>query len=618
MKLLLPDLLIVFFYIFLSIFIGFWMSKRSAKGMKEYFVGNNNMKWYWLGLSNSSGMFDVNAVSWRVALLLMYGIQSVWIPWVWPVWNQVFVMIFLSSWLRRSGAMTGAEWMRIRFGDNTGGKLSHIIVVIFAVTEVIISIGIFFTGIGGLAAQLLPDIGIGSGQAVLVSSASMYAIIICLLTTLYSVKGGIYSVVATEVMQFVIMTICCFIVLWLGMTSVSSTTLETFIPKGWLDFWPKKEILYNWPVPYEMLEKESLQNGFKMIAGMVGLMIGKGILASLAGPVPGFDMQRSFSSQNPKDAAKMSGFTILVLFIPLYFMVGGFSLMAIEELPTSISGLEKLEQIFNVIVAKLPVGVKGLIIAGLLAAFMSTFSAFVNVAPAYLVNDLYKRYLAPLKSDLHYVSVGKVVSFAVVIIGILLGTQITSLNNIILFVTGAFYGGYAAPNVLKWIWWRFNGYGYFFGMLSGMVAAIYGPDVVVWVASFIPSLQALADTQAKNLLAFIFIFFVSIIGCILGCLLTPPVEKQTTLQFYMQTKPWGFWKPIIAQAKAMDPNFVPNMHLKRDAINVLAGIAWQMSMVVMPLYIAYRQWNTALICLAVWLLTSLFLKKNWYDKLENN
>ena len=146
MTLLLPDLLIIIFYILISIFIGFWMSRRSAKGLKDYFVGNNNMKWYWLGLSNSSGMFDVNAVSWRVALLLMYGIQSVWIPWVWPVWNQVFVMIFLSTWLRRSGAMTGAEWMRIRFGDNTGGKLSHIIVVVFAVTEVIISIGIFFAG----------------------------------------------------------------------------------------------------------------------------------------------------------------------------------------------------------------------------------------------------------------------------------------------------------------------------------------------------------------------------------------------------------------------------------------------------------------------------------------
>ena len=617
MKLQLIDLLIIGLYIFLSVFIGFWISRRKSKGMKDYFIGDNSMKWYWLGLSNSSGMFDVNAVSWRVALLIMYGIQSVWIPWVWPVWNQVFVMIFLSAWLRRSGAMTGAEWMRIRFGDNTGGKLSHIIVVVFAVTEVIISIGVFFTGIGGLAAELLPDISIHAGASTLINSASMYAIIICLLTTLYSVKGGIYSVVATEVMQFIIMTICCFIVLYLGMSAVDNTAIEKFIPEGWLDFWPKKEISYNWPTPYSLIENESVQNGFKMITGMLGLMIGKGILASIAGPVPGFDMQRSLSSQTPKDAAKMSGFTILVLFIPLYFMVGGFSLMAIKEIPNSIGGLQKVEQIFNIIIAQLPAGVKGLIIAGLLAAFMSTFSAFVNVAPAYLVNDLYKRYFAGNKTDAHYISTGKFVSFAVVIIGILVGTQITSLNSIILFITGAFYGGYAAPNVLKWIWWRFNGYGYFFGMLSGMIAAIIGPSVVDWVATLIPSLQPLAETQAKNLLAFIFIFIASMIGCILGCLLTRPVEKETTLIFYTKTRPWGFWKPVIADARAIDPLFKPNTGILRDGINVLAGIVWQMCMIIMPLYIAYRQWTTVWICLAVLLVSSFFLKKNWYDKLEN-
>lgn len=617
MQLHLLDIVIIGMYIFLSVFIGFWISRRSSKGMKDYFIGDNKMKWYWLGLSNSSGMFDVNAVSWRVALLIMYGVQSVWIPWVWPVWNQVFVMIFLSAWLRRSGAMTGAEWMRIRFGDTTGGKLSHIIVVIFAVTEVIISIGVFFTGIGGLAAELLPDISLHSGTGILISSASMYAIIICLLTTLYSVKGGIYSVVATEVMQFIIMTICCFIVLYLGMSMVDNATVQKFIPEGWLDFWPKKEIAYKWPISYPVVENETVENGFKMITGMLGLMIGKGLLASLAGPVPGFDMQRSLSSQTPKDAAKMSGFTILVLFIPLYLMVGGFSLLAIKEIPNSIGGLQKVEQIFNIIVSQLPVGVKGLIIAGLLAAFMSTFSAFVNVAPAYLVNDLYKRYWAPFKSDVHYITIGKIVSFVVVIIGILIGTQITSLNSIILFITGAFYGGYAAPNVLKWIWWRFNGYGYFFGMLSGMLAAIIGPSAVEWAATIFPSLQPLADTQAKNLLAFVFIFIVSVLGCMLGCLLTKPVENETTLDFYSKTRPWGFWKPVIAQAKALNPSFKPNTNFSRDAINVLAGIIWQMSMIILPLYIAFRQWNTVWIVLVVWLVSSFFLKKNWYDKLEN-
>jgi solute:Na+ symporter, SSS family len=618
MNLHLIDIIIILGYLLLTFSIGYFLSKKSSENLSGYFLGGNKIKWWMLGLSNSSGMFDVNAVSWRLALLLMYGVQSVWIPWVWPVWNQVFVMIFLSTWLRRSGAMTGAEWMRIRFGDGTGGKLAHIVVVVFAVVEVMISIGVFFTGIGGLVAELLPNIDINISATKMISSKTMYAIILCLLTTIYSIKGGIFSIVATEVLQFIILTICCFVVIYLGMTMVSANDVQSFIPRGWLDFWPKGEINYNWPKQYQIIESESVKNGYKMIAGMVGLMVGKGLIASIAGPVPGFDMQRSLSSQTPKDAAKMSGFTILVLFIPLYFMVGGFALLAIKQLPHSIGSMKEVGSIFNVLVQQLPVGVKGLVIAGLLAAFMSVFSAFVNVAPAYVVNDLYKRYLQKNKTDKHYVSVGKWVSFAVVIIGILIGTQIKSLNAVILFVVGAFYGAYAAPNMLKWIWWRFNGYGYFIGMMCGMIAAMNGTVVVKYITShFIPSLNELANTQAVNLMAFVFIFVVSIVSCVLGSLLTQPVENSISKAFYAKTRPWGFWNPIIQLVKKDNHNFVENRNFKRDGINVLVGIAWQMSMVVMPLYVAFRQWNEALIGIAILVGTSLFLKFNWYDKLEN-
>ena len=412
MKLAALDLSIIIGYILLTFSIGYYLSKKSSSNLSGYFLGGNKIKWWMLGLSNSSGMFDVNAVSWRLGLLLIYGVQSVWIPWVWPVWNQVFVMIFLSTWLRRSGAMTGAEWMRIRFGDGVGGRLSHIIVVVFAVVEVMISIGVFFTGIGGLVAELLPNIDIKNANGIVVNSATMYAIILCLLTTIYSIKGGIFSIVATEVLQFIILTISCFVVIYLGMTTVSTQDVSSFIPQGWLDFWPTKQINYNWPEKYQMLETESVKNGYKMIAGMVGLMVGKGMIASLAGPVPGFDMQRSLSSQTPKDAAKMSGFTILVLFIPLYLMVGGFALLAIKQMPSSIGSLKSVSGIFNVLVQQLQLGVKGLVIAGLLAAFMSVFSAFVNVAPAYIVNDLYKRYWKKNETDKHYVGIGKWVSFA--------------------------------------------------------------------------------------------------------------------------------------------------------------------------------------------------------------
>ncbi len=618
MKLAAIDITIILGYILLTFLIGFYLSKRSTSNLSGYFLGGNKIKWWMLGLSNSSGMFDVNAVSWRLALLLMYGVQSVWIPWVWPVWNQVFVMIFLSTWLRRSGAMTGAEWMRIRFGDGLGGKLSHIIVVVFAVVEVMISIGVFFTGIGGLVAELLPNIDIKNANGVVLNSATIYAVILCLLTTIYSIKGGIFSIVATEVLQFIILTICCFVVIYLGMTTVSIDEVNSFLPQGWLDFWPKKEINYNWGEKYQLIETESVKNGYKMIAGMVGLMIGKGMIASLAGPVPGFDMQRSLSSQTPKDAAKMSGFTILVLFIPLYLMVGGFALLAIKEMPTSIGGLKSVGTIFNVLVQQLPTGIKGLVIAGLLAAFMSVFSAFVNVAPAYLVNDLYKRYWKKNETDKHYVGIGKWVSFVVVIIGILIGTQIKSLNEIILFVVGAFYGGYAAPNMLKWIWGRFNGFGYFAGMISGMIAAMFGKDVVQFVVQNMPTLKAMADTQAVNLMAFVFIFIVSILGCIIGCLLTPPVEEETSIAFYKKTKPWGFWKSTIKKIKESEPNFLLNRNFKRDMFNVFTGIAWQMSMVVMPLYLAFRQWQNFGICLAVLFGTSIMLKFNWYDKLEDD
>jgi Na+/proline symporter len=481
----------------------------------------------------------------------------------------------------------------------------------FAVIEVMISIGTFFTGIGGLAAELLPNISIAG-----ISSATMYAIIICLLTMMYSIKGGIFSIVATEVLQFIIMTICCAIVLYIGMKQVGSDTVQAFLPPGWLDFWPKKEINYTWPISYPIIESETLENGFKMIAGMVGLMIGKGLVASLAGPVPGFDMQRSFSSKNPKDAAKMSGFTIAVLFIPLYMMVAGFALLAIKEMPMVGNGLEKVEHIFNILVHQLPVGLKGLIIVGLLSAFMSTFSAFVNVAPAYLINDLYKRYLKPNETQSHYVFMGKWTSVVVVVFGILIGTQIKSLNGIILFVTGAFYGGYAAPNVLKWIWWRFNGYGYFYGMIAGMMAAMISHDVVKFLVQGSPALSAMADTQAINLMSFVFIFCASIISCIGGCLLTQPVEEKTTIAFYKKTKPWGFWKPIIDKVKLNDNSFQPNLNFSRDALNVFIGIVWQMSMVVLPLYLAFRQWQSFVISIFVLIITTILLKYNWYDKLE--
>src|SRR5690606_23740118 len=146
---------------------------------------------------------------WMVYLLFVYGLKSVWIPWLWPTFNQIFMMVFLSIWLRRSGVMTGAEWIRFRFGDGRGAQLAHLIVVAFALVNVIGFLAYGFIGVGKFTAAFLPW-QLSTDPA---TNANYYGLIITAITTLYVVKGGMFSVVFTEVLQFGIMTVAC---IWVG------------------------------------------------------------------------------------------------------------------------------------------------------------------------------------------------------------------------------------------------------------------------------------------------------------------------------------------------------------------------------------------------------------------
>ena len=137
------DYAIVIAYFLIVLGVGFSIAKLARNNLDQYFLGGNKIKWYFLGLSNASGMFDISGVMWTVTLLFVYGLKSAWIPWLWPVWNQVFVMIFLAVWIRRSNVMTGASWILTRFSGR-GGFLSKNIIIVFAVIGAIGFIAYFF------------------------------------------------------------------------------------------------------------------------------------------------------------------------------------------------------------------------------------------------------------------------------------------------------------------------------------------------------------------------------------------------------------------------------------------------------------------------------------------
>lgn len=112
------DAAIIAAFVIVTLGVGFWISGLASRNIRSYFLGGNAIPWYLLGVSNASGMFDISGTMLMVYWLFVYGLKSVWIPWLWPVFNQIVMMAYLSVWMRRSGVVTGADWIEHRFGSS--------------------------------------------------------------------------------------------------------------------------------------------------------------------------------------------------------------------------------------------------------------------------------------------------------------------------------------------------------------------------------------------------------------------------------------------------------------------------------------------------------------------
>ncbi len=596
----------IFAYVALSILIGYYISKKASGNIQNYFLGGNKIPWYMLGVSNASGMFDITGTMWMVTIMFVYGIKSVWLPWLWPVWNQVFLMMFLAIWMRRSGVMTGAEWLKTRFGKTSGYHLSHLVVVLFALVATIGFTSYGFEGIGKFAEIFFPWNLETKIFRITISSADSYAVIIMALTTIYVVKGGMYSVVFTEILQFAIMTVACIAIGYVAMDMVSAEQINAVVPSGWKDLFFGWNLDLNWSNILPEANAKIDSDGYGLFGLLMMMMVFKGILVSIAGPVPGYDMQRVLAAESPKAAAKMSGIVSLVLFVPRYLMIAGFAVIALVYMMPEVKaagGNFDFEMILPYALNNyVPVGLKGLLLAGLVAAFMSTFAATVNSGPAYIVNDLYLKYINPGASDKKQIRLSHISSVAIVVLGIFFGFFARNIDDVLNWIVGALFGGYIAANFLKWIWWRFNGFGYFSGMLAGLVFSFIIPVVA-------PGIQPIYIFP----ITFLFSFAASIIAC----LLTPPEDDEILIDFYDKVRPWGFWKPVYLKLLKRKPEAKSNNEFGKDMLNSLVGIIWQMSLILIPIYLVIRENANMIVWISIFVITSVFLKFNWYDRMKD-
>jgi len=598
------DLAIIGAYIVVIMVAGFAMSKLASKNLDSYFLGGTKVPWYILGVANASGMFDITGTMWLVMTIFVYGLQGAFLPWVWPVFNQIFLMVFLASWLRRSNVMTGAQWIETRFGQSTGAKLSHISVVIFAVVSVIGFLAYDFRGMGKFAQIFFPW----------ELSANTYAIILMGVTTIYVIFGGMLSVTVTDVIQYILMTIASVAIAIVAMKHVSGADVAAAVPGGWHNLFFGWNLNLDWAQKIPSVNDIIARDGYELFTIFFMMMLFKGILLSVAGPAPNYDMQRILSTRSPKEAAKMSGFVSLVLFFPRYLLVTGIVILGLVFFKDDIvkmGGAFDVEQVLpNVISKYLPAGLIGFVLAGLLAAFMSTFTSTVNAGASYIVNDLYKKFINPNAPDKRYVRASYICSILVVIVGISFGFMTTSVNTVTQWIVNGLWGAYVATNVLKWYWWRFNGMGYFAGMVSGIAAAVLLPLPFIH--------QSVLWDIERNMALFPIILGISGITSIIVSLKTEPDDVNVLKKFYKQVRPWGFWEPIRKMVMAEDPSFKPNTNFKRDMVNCAVGIVWQTTFVLIPIFLVIKSFKEMWITIAVLVATSIFLKFNWYNKLDEN
>jgi hypothetical protein len=174
----------------------------------------------------------------------------------------------------------------------------------------------------------------------------------------------------------------------------------------------------------------------------------------------------------------------------------------------------------------------------------------------------------------------------------------------------ALWGGYTAANVLKWYWWRLNGFGFFAGMLTGMIGALTLSAVIGPRFPEIPP-------DILPLYSFPLLLLLSAVACVVVTLLTPADSMEDLAKFYRTVRPWGWWGPVKQHVLALEPSFRVNKNFRRDAFNVVIGTAVQTALVALPMYVVIRQFDGVAACIALIAIGGVILKKTWYDRLED-
>ncbi len=525
------DWTIIGVYFLIVAGIALYYSKRAGQNTSEFFLSGRRMAWWLAGISMVATTFAADTPMAVTELVATNGIAGNWLWWNFALGGMLTVFFFARLW-RRCGIQTDVEFVEIRYAGRVAAWLRGIKAVYFGLLLNTIIIGWVSLAMETAINVLWPNITLFGQTSFSVGGLSMSAALVIVsglvvLVSIFALLSGLWGVAVTDVMQFTLAMAGSILmaIFVLQLPEVGGIAgLKASLPPETFEFFPA------------IGDVPGAAAAFALSAPAFVAFIGIQWWSSwYPGSEPGgggYSAQRMMGTASERDSV----FSALFFTIAHYcirpwpwIIIALASLVLYPELDQSREGF------IMVMRDVLPVGILGLVFAAFLAAFMSTISTQLNWGVSYLVNDFWRRFIRPDKSERHYVVISRTLTFIVGLLSILVATQLESISQAWSLILTA-SGGLGTVLILRWYWWRINAW-------SELVATL-APIILVLLTVFGVPIPGINEPFPSNL--FIVVGITTALWLAVT-FLTKPTDHSTLEKFYRLVRPAGpGWQPIAA------------------------------------------------------------------------
>lgn len=570
--------ILCFFAIFLI--IGIVVSKKSGKNTQEYFLSGRNMPWWLLGISMVATTFSADTPNLVTDIVRQHGVSGNWVWWTFLITGMLTVFVYAKLW-RRSKVLTDLEFYEMRYSGKPAAFLRGfraIYLGVFFNVMIMASVCLASIKIGGVLFDLAP------WESVLYAS---------LVTVTYSSIGGLRGVILTDFLQFIVAMVGSIWAAYYIVNLPEVGGLENLLTHenvaGKLNFLPDfhdtNTLLVLLIIPIAVQWWSVWYPGAEPGGG-------------------GYIAQRMLSAKDEKNAI---GATLLFNIMHYAIRPWPWILIALASLivypqlsdiqaqfPNTVLGHDLG---YPAMLTNLPSGLLGVVVASLIAAFMSTISTHLNWGSSYIALDFYKRFLKPEASEKELVNVGRISTVLLMTFSALLALVLSSALETfaILLQIGA---GTGLIFILRWFWWRMNAYSEISGMAVSFIIAIFFNFYDFGLEAY----EKLTIGVAITTVVWIAVTF-----------LTRPTDTKTLSNFYNAVTPYGRgWNKFKRLAEKKDI-YLKTTHdnFTIDLASMLLGIVFVYTSLFATGYVIYGNMLGAGILISIALISAFVIFKLW-------